>query len=115
RRRRRRAVRGSRGPHRLPAALPFPRGTMTTNTLPATTTSAPLRPLLQQLADGQDLTALRALVEEGSATGEGGSVVAATGLFPFAVADLARQATAESPLVVITLTTRALEDLRAAL
>ena len=35
--------------------------------------------------------------------------------FPFVVADLAREATAESPLVVVTPTTRALEDVRSAL
>ncbi|MEE1619057.1 transcription-repair coupling factor [Brachybacterium sp. J153] len=76
---------------------------------------APLAPLLDQLAAGADLTAIRRLVEEGSASGDGGDVVAATGLFPFVVADLARQATAEQPLVVVTPTTRAGEDLRAAL
>src|SRR5699024_5376574 len=51
----------------------------------------------------------------GARTGEGGSIVAATGLFPFLVADLARRATAEAPLVIVTATTRAAEDLRAAL
>ncbi|MDN5899640.1 MAG: DEAD/DEAH box helicase, partial [Brachybacterium sp.] len=80
-----------------------------------TTEQPPLRPLLDQLAGGSDLTAVRALVEEGTQSGEGGSIVAATGLFPFLVADLARQATAEQPLVIVTPTTRAAEDLRAAL
>jgi transcription-repair coupling factor (superfamily II helicase) len=75
----------------------------------------PLAPLLEQLAGGEDLTAIRALVAEGAASGEGGDVVAATALFPFAVADLARRASAEEPLVVVTSTTRAAEDLRAAL
>ncbi|WP_422117631.1 transcription-repair coupling factor [Brachybacterium sp. UNK5269] len=75
----------------------------------------PLGPLLDQLADGADLTAVRALVAEGTESGDGGSMVAATGLFPFVVADLARRSTAEQPLVVVTPTTRAGEDLRAAL
>ena len=76
---------------------------------------APLGPLLEHIAQGDDLTAIRALVEEGSETGEGGSIVAATGLFPFAVADLARRADAQHPLVVITPTTRSAEDIRSAL
>ena len=80
-----------------------------------TTAEAPLRPLLDQLARGRDLTAVRDLVEAGAESGEGGSIVAATGLFPFLVADLARRATAEQPLVIVTATTRATEDLRAAL
>jgi transcription-repair coupling factor (superfamily II helicase) len=75
----------------------------------------PLAPLLEQLAAGADLTAIRELVGEGGESGEGGDVVAATALFPFAVADLARRASAEEPLVVVTSTTRAAEDLRAAL
>ncbi|MDN6302720.1 MAG: transcription-repair coupling factor, partial [Brachybacterium sp.] len=88
----------------------------TQTTAPAPTTEhPPLRPLLDQLAGGRDLTSVRALVEEGAGTGEGGSIVAATGLFPFLVADLARQATAEQPLVIVTATTRAAEDLKAAL
>ena len=78
-------------------------------------TSAPLAPLLDQLAAGRDLTAIRELVTAGTADGSGGDMVASTGLFPFAVADLARTATAESPLVVVTPTTRSAEDLRAAL
>ena len=77
--------------------------------------AAPLAALLEQFAGAGDLTAIRALVEEGAATGDGGSIVAPTALFPFAVADLARQATAESPLVVVTPTTRAAEDVRAVL
>ena len=90
---------------------------MTTQTAAPTptTTRPPLRPLLDQLAAGRDLTAVRELVEEGARSGEGGSIVAATGLFPFLVADLARRATAEAPLVIVTATTRAAEDLRAAL
>ena len=88
---------------------------MTTNRPALRPTRAPLRPLLDQLAGGQDLTTVRAAVQEGSESGEGGSIVAATGLFPFVVADLAREATAESPLVVVTPTTRALEDVRSAL
>ena len=80
-----------------------------------TTAEAPLRPLLDQLARGRDLSAVRDLVEAGAESGEGGSIVAATGLFPFLVADLARRATAEQPLVIVTATTRATEDLRAAL
>ena len=82
---------------------------------PAPTTVPPLRPLLDQLAAGQDLGAVRDLVREGTDSGEGGSIVAATGLFPFLVADLARHASAEQPLVVVTATTRATEDIRAAL
>ena len=82
---------------------------------PAPTTVPPLRPLLDQLAAGQDLGAVRDLVREGTESGEGGSIVAATGLFPFLVADLARHASAEQPLVVVTATTRATEDIRAAL
>ncbi|MGO1901319.1 MAG: DEAD/DEAH box helicase, partial [Brachybacterium sp.] len=90
---------------------------MTTQTAaPApTTANPPLRTLLDQLAAGRDLSAVRDLVLEGSESGEGGSIVAATGLFPFLVADLARRASAEQPLVVVTATTRATEDLRAAL
>ena len=80
-----------------------------------TTANPPLRTLLDQLAVGRDLSAVRDLVLEGSESGEGGSIVAATGLFPFLVADLARRASAEQPLVVVTATTRATEDLRAAL
>ena len=45
-----------------------------------TTAEAPLRPLLDQLARGRDLTAVRDLVEAGAESGGGG--VAATGLFP---------------------------------
>ena len=78
----------------------------------------PLAPLLERLAEGADLTAIRELVESAGADenrGPGGDIVAATALFPFAVADLARRASAESPLVVVTSTTRAAEDLRAAL
>ncbi|MGY5763577.1 transcription-repair coupling factor [Brachybacterium sp. DNPG3] len=75
----------------------------------------PLAPLLDRIAEGRDLTAVRALVDEGTATGEGGSVVAATGLTPFLIADLARRASVERPLVVITPTTRSAEDARAAL
>src|SRR5690625_6052953 len=78
-------------------------------------TTAPLAALLDQFASAGDLTAVRTLMDEGAETGEGGSVVAPTALFPLAVADLARQATAESPLVVITPTTRAAEDVRAVL
>ncbi|MGO2193770.1 transcription-repair coupling factor [Brachybacterium sp. AOP42-C2-15] len=80
-----------------------------------TTQQPPLRPLLDQLAAGRDLTAVRELIAAGTESGEGGSIVAATGLFPFLVADLARQASAEQPLVVVTATTRATEDMRAAL
>jgi transcription-repair coupling factor (superfamily II helicase) len=75
----------------------------------------PLGPLLERLAEGADLTAIRELVGSGAASGEGGDVVAATALFPFVVADLARRASAEEPLVVVTSTTRAAEDLKAAL
>ncbi len=80
--------------------------------------AAPLAPLLARLAEGADLTAIRELVESAGADedrGPGGDIVAATALFPFVVADLARRASAESPLVVVTSTTRAAEDLRAAL
>ena len=63
-----------------------------------TTEHPPLRPLLDQLAAGRDLSAVRDLVCEGTESGEGGSIVAATGLFPFLVADLARRANAEQPL-----------------
>ncbi|GAB4096396.1 transcription-repair coupling factor [Brachybacterium horti] len=79
------------------------------------TPTAPLAPLLDLIADGRDLTAIRELVTTGTADGSGGDMVAATGLFPFAVADLARASSAESPLVVVTPTTRAAEDLRSAL
>ena len=44
---------------------------------PAPTTVPPLRPLLDQLAAGQDLGAVRDLVREGTDSGEGGSIVAA--------------------------------------
>jgi transcription-repair coupling factor (superfamily II helicase) len=77
--------------------------------------AAPLAPLLDQLAAGKDLTALRELVASGSESGEGGSVIASAGIVPFAVADLARRSSAEAPLVIITPTTRAAEDLRSAL
>src|SRR5699024_7812543 len=115
--RRRRGIPDPRGPHHRPAALPLPREPMTAQTTAPrpTTAEAPLRPLLDQLARGRDLTAVRDLVEAGAESGEGGSIVAATGLFPFLVADLARRATAEQPLVIVTATTRATEDLRAAL
>ncbi|HIY23965.1 MAG TPA: DEAD/DEAH box helicase, partial [Candidatus Brachybacterium merdigallinarum] len=76
---------------------------------------APLAPLLDQLAAGKDLTALRELVASGSESGEGGCVIASAGIVPFAVADLARRSSAEAPLVIITPTTRAAEDLRSAL
>src|SRR5699024_11161835 len=114
---RRRRVRPPRGAHRRPAALPLPRGPVTTQTAAPTpaTTRPPLPPPLDPLAARRDLTAVRELVEEGARSGEGGSIVAATGLFPFLVADLARRATAEAPLVIVTATTRAAEDLRAAL
>ncbi|GAA1320670.1 transcription-repair coupling factor [Brachybacterium rhamnosum] len=79
------------------------------------TPTAPLAPLLDLLAGGRDLSAIRELVASGTADGSGGDMVAATGLFPFAVADLARASSAESPLVVVTPTTRAAEDLRSAL
>ena len=72
--------------------------------------AAPLAPLLARLAEGADLTAIRELVESAGADedrGPGGDIVAATALFPFVVADLARRASAESPLVVVTSTTRA--------
>ncbi|WP_010534312.1 transcription-repair coupling factor [Brachybacterium squillarum] len=82
---------------------------------PSQTPAAPLAPLLEQVSRTSDLERIRALVAEGAETGEGGSIVAATGLFPFAMADLARRATPEQPLVVITPTTRAAEDARAAL
>ena len=89
---------------------------MTAPSAPRTTRPAPpLAPLLEQLAGGEDLTAIRELVAGGAESGEGGDVVAATALFPFVVADLARRASAEEPLVVVTSTTRAAEDLRAAL
>jgi len=81
----------------------------------ATRPAPPLAPLLEQLAGGEDLTAIRELVAGGAENGGGGDVVAATALFPFVVADLARRASAEEPLVVVTSTTRAAEDLRAAL
>ncbi|MGP5197804.1 transcription-repair coupling factor [Brachybacterium alimentarium] len=89
--------------------------TTTSATAPTQTPLHPLRPLLDQLAAGRDLTALRTLVQDGESSGEDGSIVAPTGLFPFAVADLAREASVERPLIVVTPTTRALEDLRAAL
>ncbi|WP_299306321.1 transcription-repair coupling factor [uncultured Brachybacterium sp.] len=90
---------------------------MTTQTTAPVQTAQrpPLRPLLDQLSAGRDLTAVRELIAAGSESGDGGSIVAATGLFPFLVADLAQQASAEHPLVVVTATTRATEDLRAAL
>src|SRR5699024_5214594 len=62
-----------------------------------------------------DRAAGRSLRDEGARTGRRGSVVAPTARFPLADADLARQATAESPRVVITPTTRAAEDVRAVL
>lgn len=85
----------------------------------------PLAPLLEQLAAGRDLHAIRELVTAASADGGAGAdqsdpasdplIIAATALFPFAVADLARRSDAEHPLIVITPTTRAAGDLRAAL
>ena len=93
------------------AAAPSPFAPAADGSRPA----PPLAPLLEQLSGGADLTAIRELVAAGGESGEGGDVVAATALFPFVVADLARRASAEEPLVVVTSTTRADEDLRAAL
>ena len=93
------------------AAAPSPFAPAADGSRPA----PPLAPLLEQLSGGADLTAIRELVAAGGESGEGGDVVAATALFPFVVADLARRASAEEPLVVVTSTTRAAEDLRAAL
>ena len=72
---------------------------------------APLAPLQELLAETSDLTAIR----QAAAAGERTSIIAPTGLTPFAVAELARTATAEAPLVVVTATTRAAEEARAAL
>lgn len=74
---------------------------------------APLAPLLDALEASADLVAVREFAEE-SAT-QGGAIIAPTGLTPFAVAELARTATVEAPLVVVTPTTRAMEDVRSAL
>ncbi|MFC0675485.1 transcription-repair coupling factor, partial [Brachybacterium hainanense] len=75
--------------------------------------AAPLAPLLDAFAASPDLQAIRELGESGP--GAGGGIVAPTGLFPFAIAELARTATAASPLVVVTPTTRAMEDIRSGL
>ena len=93
------------------AAAPSPFAPAADGSRPA----PPLAPLLEQLSGGADLTAIRELVAAGGESGEGGDVVVSTALFPFVVADLARRASAEEPLVVVTSTTRAAEDLRAAL
>ncbi|WP_246956762.1 transcription-repair coupling factor [Brachybacterium sp. Marseille-Q7125] len=87
------------------------------STDPTTTSPAPLAPLLQQVAAGHALTRARELLgaQDGSEEARGADVLAPTGLVPFLIADLARSATAAQPLVVITPTTRAGEDLRAAL
>ncbi|MCG7309287.1 transcription-repair coupling factor [Brachybacterium sp. ACRRE] len=81
--------------------------------------SGPLAPLLDLVASGEDLTRLRELVAPDPAASdvpvEDSATVAPTSLVPFAVADLARSATPDSPLVVLTATTRASEDARAAL
>ena len=87
------------------------------STDPTTTSPAPLAPLLQQVAAGHALTRARELLgaQDGSEEARGADVLAPTGLVPFLIADLARSETAAQPLVVITPTTRAGEDLRAAL
>ncbi|UYG16575.1 transcription-repair coupling factor [Brachybacterium huguangmaarense] len=72
-----------------------------------------LAPLLDALAAGGDLTAVRERVLDASTTTA--AVVAPSGLFPFVAADLARRSDARSPLVVVTATTRAAEDVVAAL
>ncbi|SLM95379.1 transcription-repair coupling factor [Brachybacterium nesterenkovii] len=74
----------------------------------------PLAPLLDAVAAGPDLTAVRSLLAD-AAAGDDPGVVAPSGLHPFIVADLARSARAERPLVVLTATTRAAEDAVAAL
>lgn len=75
--------------------------------------AAPLAPLLDLVASGDDLTRIRALF--GPDAEQDASVVAPGGLVPFIVADLARCASPERPLVVLTATTRAAEDARAAI
>lgn len=77
--------------------------------------SAPLAALLDRVAQLKDVQDMRALMERCAAEGEAGAAIAAGGLLPFIVADLARQAGPEHPLVVVTATTRATEDLHAAL
>ncbi|MCS6712661.1 transcription-repair coupling factor [Brachybacterium sp. EF45031] len=75
--------------------------------------AAPLAPLLTLLAQGEDLTGLREAVAD--AGRETVRMIAPTGLHPLAAADLAARATVEAPLVVVTATTRAAEDVAAAL
>src|SRR5699024_6683536 len=110
------------GPDHRPAALPFPRGPMSTisartadPTAETPQTTAPLAALLDQFASAGDLTAVRTLMDEGAETGEGGSVVAPTALFPLAAADITRQASAASPRVAISPSPRAAADGRAVL
>ncbi|MGP9695640.1 transcription-repair coupling factor [Brachybacterium sp. AOP25-B2-12] len=87
--------------------------TATTSSRPGTqAATAPLAPLLDLFSAGPDLTAIRDL-----AAGEDriSAVTAPEGLHPFVAADLARRASAQAPIVVVTATTRAAEDVVAAL
>jgi transcription-repair coupling factor (superfamily II helicase) len=81
---------------------------------------APLAPLLDLLAEGRDLRAVRDLLQEADADPVGAprgdaSIIGPTALVPFVLADAARRASAERPLVVLTATTRAAEDARSAI
>ncbi|GAB2531500.1 transcription-repair coupling factor [Brachybacterium huguangmaarense] len=88
--------------------------TATTTTAAATAQDpAPLAPLLDAVVETPGLAAARQAVLDSDAARR--SVVAVPGLFPFITADLARRSSAESPLVVVTATTRAAEDTVAAL
>ena len=84
--------------------------------------AAPLAALRDQVAELSDLQRLRELILQPTDDQSGSAseslcrdAVLSPALFPFAVADLAWHSDPEHPLVVITPTTRATDDLRAAL
>ena len=81
----------------------------------ADASAAPLTALLDHVSAFDDLIRMRQAAADAVAAGGEASLVAAPGLHPFIVADLARTASVAEPLVVITPTTRAAQDLRAAL
>lgn len=88
-----------------------PSSQLATSAMPSKAEQPPLFPLQDMLSTGKDLSAIRAAMGSGERT----DITAPTGLTPFIVAELARRATAEAPLVVVTSTTRAAEDAKAAL
>jgi transcription-repair coupling factor (superfamily II helicase) len=96
---------------------------MSTSTMPDVTAGGqdrterpPLAALLDAVEAGEDLTRLRDVLEESQESGQDETtLVAPTGLSPFVIGQAARRADAAHPLVVLTATTRAAEDARAAL